>query len=724
MKISKRAPSTIKNSNSVGKSYSFGFKENEIIAELLRSKLYAHPKRTLVQEYLANARDAQREVGHPNKPFLVTLPSEEDPTLKIRDYGPGLSENRLLNVFLNYGSSTKRGNNNQTGGYGIGAKSAWAYTDSFVVISYINGTATHYLAHLAKSKVGTLEVLKNHETNESNGTEIQIGVEKDDIDEFIDAVFRATVFWETKPVIENIKKDSDYEKYRDVKPAFKTKEFSVFKRSDLAFLNSTLYQEFDGIFAIVDGIPYSLSETLGGEAFSQLNDLIVADYLLGIHIKTGQVTLNVGREEISNSPKTKKTLSVLLKNAINKINNLIPAQLEDCSTAKDFFSRLHLIYDCFDVQRENLTYKGADESISISRGIVSSPTLDLIKRSAAVWERKRLIKDTRANPNIKAQFGALMFVDEVIGPGKLQSKVKNFIKELGSEYPCYLFTPSTDKEIKFLEQAGAIPTSSMLTPVIQRSSIFTNMGVRVPRNQSDIVINRVIPSGSSWCEPKIQKQTINGTNLKKEVFVYISQKAFQSSSKKYFNKIALFFVKRKTSFCYMTPRMVQWSTKYSNFITIQDYISRLTDKEIQDLKDLAKYSVLSEIWSNFKEKGIPSADTMVKDLSKMVMESSVLLKLKDKKLNEGFKDMVKLSSIYQKVERGSLVKIPSLVLLELYRRDSDLLIFKKTYEDFYSHIAKKYYLALQAASSGHSKTSSKTINELGYYFNSKEKYGK
>jgi len=106
------------------KALNFGISDVRLVVDIL-SKLYAYPIRTLVQEYICNGRDAMREAGTWGKlPIEITVPNSLDPVFKVRDFGVGISPDRMENIFVNYGSSTKRNTNTQTGGFGIGAKSA------------------------------------------------------------------------------------------------------------------------------------------------------------------------------------------------------------------------------------------------------------------------------------------------------------------------------------------------------------------------------------------------------------------------------------------------------------------------------------------------------------------------------------------------------------------------------------------------------------------------
>lgn len=84
-------------------SQQMGIREQDmhIVLDLLRNKLYRDPIRACVREYLCNARDAHREVGTPEKPVRVTLPTELARQSEFKDEGPGISPRRMGDIFLN-----------------------------------------------------------------------------------------------------------------------------------------------------------------------------------------------------------------------------------------------------------------------------------------------------------------------------------------------------------------------------------------------------------------------------------------------------------------------------------------------------------------------------------------------------------------------------------------------------------------------------------------------
>ena len=121
---------------------SFGISSSEdlvYIFDILRSKLYSNKIAAVIREYSTNAADANTECGKKEKPVVITAPTRLAPEFKVRDYGFGLTEDQIRNVYCMYGKSTKRDSNEYTGQLGLGSKSGFAYGDSFSIVSYNDG---------------------------------------------------------------------------------------------------------------------------------------------------------------------------------------------------------------------------------------------------------------------------------------------------------------------------------------------------------------------------------------------------------------------------------------------------------------------------------------------------------------------------------------------------------------------------------------------------------
>lgn len=126
---------------------SFGVSNDPALMAMLSTGLYTHPHRTMIQELLFNAWDAHKMNGNIDKPIDVYV--NETSGLIVRDYGPGIEpgegDSNIHGTYCIYGYSSKRKDKNMTGGFGLGTKAPFAYTESFTVTSFWGGTKNVYL---------------------------------------------------------------------------------------------------------------------------------------------------------------------------------------------------------------------------------------------------------------------------------------------------------------------------------------------------------------------------------------------------------------------------------------------------------------------------------------------------------------------------------------------------------------------------------------------------
>lgn len=172
--------------------------------EIVRSTIYGDARLAVLREYSANAQDANTEASQPERPFEVYLPTMLEPTLRIRDYGFGLSEDQIADVYLGYGSSTKRETNDAIGCLGIGSKAAFSYVEAFMVISYHQGIKTSYSLYLDESQEGRGAVLASERSDEPSGIEVVIPVKQGDTDAFHERAVRLFTHWEPRPQLHHL----------------------------------------------------------------------------------------------------------------------------------------------------------------------------------------------------------------------------------------------------------------------------------------------------------------------------------------------------------------------------------------------------------------------------------------------------------------------------------------------------------------------------------------
>lgn len=271
----------------------FSVKDPAIMFEILCNRMYQHPLQTSVQEYLCNARDSHREADCADTPIKVILPTEIEPTLVIEDFGVGLSRDRIKDVFIYLGGSTKRDSNLQTGGFGIGAKSGWSYSKSFGITTIHDGDKRVYIAFLGDKGVGQLDLIEEIRTDEPNGTAISLPIEIEDIDSCIYAVHRTIALWDIQPIV---KPESQKAK---MSPITINKQGVGWK-----FLtNFPIYS--NQIILSMDGVPYPCPA--GVDNISKL--YMHNDTCLLLEFKTGELEMAVNREAIQVNDTTIETIN-------------------------------------------------------------------------------------------------------------------------------------------------------------------------------------------------------------------------------------------------------------------------------------------------------------------------------------------------------------------------------------------------------------------------------
>lgn len=294
----------------------FALGDVRVIMNLLSSKIYARPKYIIIQEVASNARDANREAGIPDTPVTIKLPNRFDDNLRIRDSGPGISPSRMSDVFLKYGNSTKRVDNVQTGGFGIGAKTPFTYTDTFNVVTVTDDEdGRHrrtYIAHKASDGMAKMALVTTEKVDNSvaTGTEISFAVQKKDFDSFIQATADVCRFWSPRPNIEGYQGEWEWD------------EDEVLHTGQ----GWTLAKHGDPL-VLVDGIPYKLRLEAIFTDTSVEEYKVLSRTAIRMHFNVGDVEVSATREDLDYSDKTvetvKKRAAQCLKELRAKVNQSI-----------------------------------------------------------------------------------------------------------------------------------------------------------------------------------------------------------------------------------------------------------------------------------------------------------------------------------------------------------------------------------------------------------------
>jgi len=199
MKLADRVIDT--HSSGVRSASGFTIAQTSKMFKILSDSLYSDKVMAVIRELSTNAYDSHISAGNKN-PFKVTLPTAANPNFSVRDYGTGLSQEDMENLYTTYGASNKNDSNDFVGCLGLGSKSPFAYTKSFTTSSYFNGKKYTYVASIDDSGVPALNLFNISDTDEANGLEISFAVKQYDFNEFSSKAIRVFHYFKMKPIIE------------------------------------------------------------------------------------------------------------------------------------------------------------------------------------------------------------------------------------------------------------------------------------------------------------------------------------------------------------------------------------------------------------------------------------------------------------------------------------------------------------------------------------------
>jgi len=188
-------------SRGVASSNQFTIQQSSKMFKLLSDSLYSDKVQAVIRELSCNAYDSHIASNNKNL-FKVTLPTQANPNFIVRDYGTGLSQEDMENLYTTYGASNKNDSNDFVGCLGLGSKSPFAYTKSFSTTSYYKSKSYTYIAAMDEEGVPSLNLISVKDTNEPNGLEIKFAVKQHDFNEFSTKAKRVFHYFRLKPIIE------------------------------------------------------------------------------------------------------------------------------------------------------------------------------------------------------------------------------------------------------------------------------------------------------------------------------------------------------------------------------------------------------------------------------------------------------------------------------------------------------------------------------------------
>lgn len=274
----------------------------EIAQYFLRDKIYSDKILAVIREYVCNAWDEHSKYNI-DKPVDIKIVKHDTQWIwSVRDYALGLNDYDIRNVFGMYFESTKSNENNSIGGFGIGGKAGFSYTDTFYVNSYHNGVKTSYVCTLgAGSKgvpVGEIYEISKEPTTEQ-GIEISLEIKSySDSDAFMEKTRKFVKFFTPNAKVVYTERDNTY------KPEF---PIIVHTAGDYIFnqyAEAPFYKGESTYFIRMGGVVYPHKAKFTSRSF--VNKVVV-------DVPIGELSIPISRESIESTPLNDKVFADIEK---------------------------------------------------------------------------------------------------------------------------------------------------------------------------------------------------------------------------------------------------------------------------------------------------------------------------------------------------------------------------------------------------------------------------
>ncbi len=312
MKLNQSNKTTVA-SQGVKASSGFSISTSAHMFNILSDGLYSDKIGAVLREIGANGNDAHIMAGKPDLPFEVKLPSRLDSTFYVKDFGPGLDDTEVCELYTTYGWSSKQNSNEVTGAFGLGSKSPFAYTDSFSICAVKNGVKRVYTAHKDDDGKPVVSLLSETpaEPDWQAGVMVTFPVPPEDFNEFLSKAANIYRWFRVKPSILGAKLD-----IADAKFSTRGSNFGI-GSSDARDQQPRV-------------VMASVAYPLNASRLEGLNEVCQALLACNIHLfmPTGSVMPTPNREDIQYDKNSRPAIAEALKSAAVEV-------------AKEIYARVH-----------------------------------------------------------------------------------------------------------------------------------------------------------------------------------------------------------------------------------------------------------------------------------------------------------------------------------------------------------------------------------------------
>jgi hypothetical protein len=297
-----------------GKARSFSMSDSAEFFTVLSDTLYRDKKRAVVREVICNGWDAHIMNDCTDTYLEVTLTEDE---IIFKDFGPGIADEKIVPIYCVYGASTKVRDANQTGGFGLGSKSPFAYSDHFTVTSCFEGMKRVYAISRGGTETEGRPEIREMVSVPTTETGITVTIplrDKSDLPEFQQNIFSVAYQGGMK-----VKLNGRQLATLNYEPARK-QGFCAIENVRAELRESYAYLLYGTVL-----YPITTTDARISEAALRAGNLVGNGYRLVLIAPPNSVGITPSRESLSYSELTTQTILRLLKRATKSLEASIPS---------------------------------------------------------------------------------------------------------------------------------------------------------------------------------------------------------------------------------------------------------------------------------------------------------------------------------------------------------------------------------------------------------------
>lgn len=563
------------------KSKAFSITASPKVFKILSSDLYTNKIRAVVRELITNMIDAHALNGNPEK-FIIQVPGRLDPRFVCRDFGPGMSDfdiqgdDNSPGLYNSYFSSSKAESNDFIGGFGLGSKSPFSYTDTFSITSYHKGEIRGYVAYMDGDGPQIKPTfVKEMGPDDKTGIEIVVPVEEKDFRNFAYEVSYIMRPFKDLAIINGLNREIDY--------------FPDF--DDYYGVNPERYwPDRGGLYAIYGGIVYPIDGVIRDR-----NWLSIRNEVNYIKFPMGSLDIAPSREALSLDDRTRKNIIERVKELSEKAFNEDVKRFKESTSPRHTYRELmkmgysardYMISNSVKFTTKNLSYKKMQsmfepDSKLCNAGVVYEvnldPRLKRIKQShetSAVASSYRLfgINTTKINiviDNIKNRVNIVRGLARALD----DSEFNNTLNIHHNERLLFI-NPEVESQIDLLPDIMAMFESDEVN-IHYLSEIEALVKSYIPK-----VVKSTAPRPKAATAFKFEIK--DGRWEKEELFTLTSEADEITGYVAYMHRSDIFSMDGTTSLCNPSTSIL---TRMANLIGINEFyvIRPLLQKKVKEL---------------------------------------------------------------------------------------------------------------------------------------------